>query len=181
MGVPLCPKCESRNPNERMRKIQKYLCTECRHEFDEPIYKLADELIAILYENEEATEVRDKCFLSKEKWTNRHNLSQIKSMKQREQVKIKNIDTIGKVSFLQYLNDNIKYLAFEDTITACKKCVANYDLYNMDLCPECKEHYKGVQYPTRIQCLPEEKRKSALDKIEFGKDWRTMHEELGID
>lgn len=61
---------------------------------------------------------------------------------------------IGKEALLLYLDNNIKYLSFEDTITACKKCASNSDLNNMELCPKCKEHYKGVQYPTCIQCLP---------------------------
>jgi hypothetical protein len=51
----------------------------------------------------------------------------------------------------------------------------------MELCPNCKEYYKGVQYPTCIQCLPEEKRKAALERIESGKEWRAMHGRLGID
>jgi hypothetical protein len=51
----------------------------------------------------------------------------------------------------------------------------------MELCPKCKVYYKGVQYPTCIQCLPEEKRKAALEMIEFGKEWQAMHKELGID
>jgi hypothetical protein len=51
----------------------------------------------------------------------------------------------------------------------------------MELCPECKQYYKGLQYPTCIQCLPEEKRKIALESIEFGKEMRAIHERLGID
>lgn len=82
---------------------------------------------------------------------------------------------------MRYLNANIKYLSFEDTITACKKCAANYDLYNMELCPNCKEFYKGIKFETCIPCLPEGKRKIALEKVEFGKDWREMERKLGID
>jgi hypothetical protein len=29
--------------------------------------------------------------------------------------------------------------------------------------------------------LPEEKRKAALEMVEFGKKWQAMHKELGID
>lgn len=179
--VPLCPNCESRYPNKRIRKIPQYLCTECRHVFDEPIYKLAEELIAYFYENEEAAEVRDKCFVSKDKWRNKHNLSQVKYWLQRERAKTKNIEIIEKEAFLLYLDENIKYLSFVDTMTACKKCAVNFDLNKMDLCPKCKVYYKGIQYPTCIQCLPEEKRKVALENIEFGKGLRGMHERLGID
>lgn len=179
--VPLCPNCGDNRPNKRVRKLPQYRCTECRHEFNEPIYKSVDELIATFYENEEAFEVRDKCFVSKDKWRNQHNLSQVKYWLQREMAKNKDIVMIGKEAFLLYLDDNIKYLSFEDTITACKRCASNFDLNNMELCPKCKEHYKSIQYPTCIQCLPEEKRKVALENIEFGKEWRAMHKSLGID
>jgi hypothetical protein len=70
---------------------------------------------------------------------------------QRATAKKSNIDAIEKEAFLLYLNDNIKYLSFEDSITACKKCASYYDLYNMDLCPKCKVYFKGVQYPTCTQ------------------------------
>lgn len=179
--VPLCPNCEGRRPNRRMRKKPEYLCAKCRHEFNEPIYKSKDELVDTFYDNNEADEVRDKCFVSKDGWRNQNNLSQIKYWLQRQIAKTKGIEMTGKEAFLLYLDDNIKYFSFEDTITACKKCASNFDLNNMELCPECKEHYKGIQYPTCIQCLPEEKRKVALEKIEFGKEWRAMHERLGAD
>jgi len=179
--VPLCPNCNGRYPNKRMRKKPQYLCTECRLEFDEPKYKTIEELIEIFYLDENIADVRDKCFISKNKWKNKQNLSQVRYWLQREKAKIKFIDEIEKEAFLLYLDDNIKYLSFEDTITACKKCAFNYDINNLELCPKCKEYYKGIQYPTCIQCLPEDKRKLALEKIEFGKEWHAMYQELGID
>lgn len=179
--VPLCPNCGDNRPNKRVRKLPQYRCADCRHEFNEPIYKSLDELIAIFYEDEEALDVRDKCFVSKDKWKNKHNLSNIKYLFQREIAKTKDEEKIGKEAFLLYLDDDIKYLSFEDTITACRRCASNYDLKNMELCPKCKGHYKGIQYPTCIQCLPEDKRKAALEMIEFGKEWQAMHKELGID
>ncbi len=179
--IPLCANCKSRNPNKRMRKVPQYLCTECRHEFDETVYKSVDELISTFYENEEATEGRDKCFVSKGKWKNKHNLSNIKYWLQRDRAKTKETETIEKEAFLLYLNDSIKYLSFEDTITACKKCAYYFDIHNMELCPKCKVYYKGIQFSTCIQCLLEEKRKAALEKIEVGKRWQAMHERFGID
>lgn len=179
--IPLCPNCYSRNPNKRMRKVPQYLCRGCRHEFDNSIYKSIDELILTFYENQEATEVQDKCFVSRDKWNNKHNLSNIRYWLQRERAKNKDAETIEREAFLLYLNDSIKYLSFEDTITACKKCAYNFDIKDLELCPKCKVYYKGTQYSTCIQCLPQEKRKAALDKIEFGKGWQAMHKGLGID
>lgn len=179
--VPLCPNCKSRYPNKRVRKTPQYLCTECHHEFNAPIYKSIEELITSFYENEESVEVRDKCIVSNDKWKNQHNLLQVKYWLQRERAKANDSEAIGKEAFLLYLADNIKYLSFEDTITACKKCAFNYDINNLELCPNCKEYYKGIQYQTCIQCLPEDKRKLALEKIEFGKKWQAMEKELGID
>jgi hypothetical protein len=181
LPVLLCPNCKNKNPNERVRKIPKYRCGDCKHEFDEPIYNSVNELISIFYENDQAYEVQDKCFVSRDKWRNKHNLSNVKYWLQRERAKNKDAETIEKEAFLQYLNDNIKYLSFEDTITACRKCAASFDLYKMELCPKCSKYYKGIQYPTCIQCLPEEQRKSALESIEFGKEWQEMHRRLGID
>ncbi|ESU19481.1 hypothetical protein FEDK69T_31530 [Flavobacterium enshiense DK69] len=179
--VPLCPNCKGKNPSERVRKTPKYRCADCKHEFDEAVYKSVNELISIFYENEEAYEVRDKCFVSKDKWRNKNNLSNVRYWLQRDSAKNKDAETIEKEAFLQYLNDNIKYLSFEDTITACRKCASSYDLHKMELCPKCNTHYKGIQYPTCIECLPEDKRKAALEIIEFGKEWREMHKKLGID
>jgi hypothetical protein len=179
--VPFCLNCKWSNPYERVRKSPKYRCLGCRHEFDNPIYKSVDEIISIFYENEDAIEVRDKCFISKDEWKNKHNLSNIRYWLQRERAKNKDAEKIGKEAFLLYLNDSIKYLSFDDTITACRKCAFNFDINKMELCPKCKEYYKGIQYPTCIQCLPEEKRKAALEIIEFGKEWREMHKRLGLD
>ncbi|QEK50929.1 hypothetical protein FYC62_04015 [Pedobacter aquae] len=162
-----------------MRKLPQYRCAVCQHEFDEPIYKSLEELITIFYNNEEALDVRDKCFISK-KWKNNHNLSSIKYWFQREKAKNKNEEIIEKEAFLLYLTDEIKYLSFEDTITACRRCAFNYDLKNMELCPNCKVHYKGIQYQTCIPCLPEDKRKLVLESIEFAKEMEEIHRKLGL-
>ncbi|MBT2561123.1 hypothetical protein J7E50_09800 [Pedobacter sp. ISL-68] len=180
LPVPLCPKCKFSNPNKRVTKRPQYLCTVCKHEFDEAVYKSVEELVSIFYEDEQAIEVRDKCFMSRA-WENKHNLSSVRYWLQREGVKSNNAEAIEKEAFLLYLNDNIKYLSFEDTITACKRCAFSYDINNMELCPKCKEHYKGIQYQTCIQCLPEEEKKAAMETVEFGKEWQEMHKKLGID
>lgn len=179
--VPLCPYCNSKNPSKRVRKIPKYRCADCKQEFDEAIYKSVYELISIFYEDQYAYEVIDKCFVSKDKWRNKNNLSSVRYWMQRERAKNKDCETIEKEAFLLHLNDCIKYLSFEDAITACKKCAYNFDIKGMELCPKCKQNYKGLQYPTCIDCLPEEKRKAALESIQFGIEWHEMHKRLGLD
>lgn len=181
LPVAFCPNCKWSNPYERVKKIPKYRCQGCKHEFDNPVYKSADELISIFYENEDALEVRDKCFVSKDQWRNSHSLSNIRYWLQRERATMKDAAAIEKEAFLLYLNDDIKYLSFEDTITACRRCAYKFDIKKMELCPQCKVYYKGIQYPTCIQCLPEDRRKAALESIEFGKQWEQMHKDLGID
>ncbi|WP_296143043.1 hypothetical protein [uncultured Flavobacterium sp.] len=179
--VMLCPNCMSKNPSERVRKIPKYRCSDCKHEFDEAIYKSLNELISIFYINKDAYEVVDKCFVSKDKWRNKNNLSSIKYWMQRERAKNKDSETIETEAFLLHLDDCIKYLSFEDAITACKKCAYNFDIEKMELCPKCKKHYKGLDYPTCIECLPEDKRRAALESIQFVKEWHEMHKRLGIE
>jgi hypothetical protein len=181
LPIPLCPNCKNKNPSERVRKIPKYRCADCKYEFEEAIYKSAKELISIFYEDEEAYEVRDKCFVSKDKWRNQHNLSNVRYWFQRNRAKNKDAETIEKEAFLKYLDDNIKYLSFEDTITACRKCASSFDLHRMELCPNCSTYYKGIQYPTCIQCLPEESKKFVLEQIQFGKEMYEIHKRLGID
>jgi len=178
--VPLCPKCEKRKPNKRTTKAPQYFCTNCREEFDEPIHKSTEELIDLFYENELSLLVRDKCFVTNDGWNNKHNFKYMKYLMNRDLVKTTNFELIEKEAFLLYLDDSIKYLSFSDTITACKKCAFFYDLHNMDLCPNCKKYYKGVQYSTCIQCLPDIDRIAALEKIEFGKHMRSIDEGLDI-
>jgi ribosomal protein L37AE/L43A len=180
LPVPLCPNCKNKNPSKRVRKIPKYRCADCKHEFDEPIYRSLTELISIFYENKNAYEVVDKCFISIDKWRNKNNLSSVTYWMQRELAKNKDSDTIEKEALLFHINDCIKYLSFEDAITTCKRCAYNFDIKRMELCPKCKQRYKGIQYQTCIECLPEDKRKAALESIQFGKEWHEMHKQLGI-
>ena len=179
--VPYCPACKNSNPSQRVKKLPQYRCAGCKHEFDDPLYLLIDELVTIFYENENAIELIDRCFVSNDQWRNRNNLAGVKYWLLRERAKNADAEAIEKEAFFLYLNDSIKYLSFEDTITACKKCAFSYDINRMNLCPQCQQNYKGIQYPTCIQCLPEDKRKAALESIAFGKEWRDMHEQLGID
>lgn len=179
--VLLCPNCKSKEISKRVRKLPQYLCKECKHEFDEPVSRLSDELIELFYENEDAYIVRDKCFVTNDIWKNQHNLSNVKYWLQRNKATTKDSDKIRRKAFLLYLDDNIKYLSFEDTITACKKCAFYFDLHNMVLCPICKENYKSVQYQTCLQCLPDEKRKEVLESIEFSISMQELHKRLELE
>jgi hypothetical protein len=178
---PFCPKSKFHTPKERVRLKPKYRCSDCKYEFEEPSFISALELISIFFKDEDAYEIRDKCFISKDRWKNKHNLSNIKYWFQRKTAENKDSDSIEKKAFILYLEDNIKYLSFEDTITACKKCAYNEDLKGSELCTKCNKNYKGIEYPTCIECLPEEKRIKAKEKIEFGKQMQEMHKKLGID
>lgn len=178
--IPLCPHCKT-TLVARIHKVPKYRCPKCRHEFDETVIKSVNELIEIFYENEETIEGRDKCFVSNDQYKNKHSLSDIKYWLKRECAKNKDARKIETEAFLNYLSDCIKYLSFEDAFTACKKCAYGDDIHKMDLCPKCKTNYKGLQYTTCIDCLPEDKRKAALESIAFGKEWQQMHKDLGIE
>lgn len=44
--ILLCPNCKSKNPNKRVRKTPKFRCADCKHEFDEAIFRTVDELVS---------------------------------------------------------------------------------------------------------------------------------------
>jgi hypothetical protein len=167
--VSLCPNCNARKPNKRIRKKPQFLCTDCGSEFEQTTNRSLGEMVSILYRNEDAPEIRDKCFTTKDQWKNKHSLLDVRYWRQRKKIEAANSDEIERKAFLPYLDDNIKYLSFVDTITACKKCASYYDLYRMELCPICRKNYKGIEYQSCVPCLPEEKRKIAEEKIEFGR------------
>lgn len=51
----------------------------------------------------------------------------------------------------------------------------------MELCPKCNKNYKGIEYPTCIECLPKEQQIKAKEKIEYGKQMQEIQKKLGID
>lgn len=180
-AVAICPMCDIWKPNERSRKLPKYLCTSCKHEFDEPKYKSVEELVSMFYNGPESTFLDIKCFTSNYGAYDKQNLKNVKYWCKRNLASLKNEDVIERKAFILYLDDNIKYLSFEDTITACKRCAYYADKLRMDICPQCKTHYKGFMYPTCIPCLPEDKRNKVLEQLEFNKNMNDMHRNLGID
>jgi hypothetical protein len=178
--VSLCPNCNARKPNKRIRKKPQFYCTECGSEFEQTTNRSLSDMVSILYQNNEAPENRDKCFTKKDKWRNQLSLLAVMYWLQRKKIEAANSDEIERKAFLLYLYDNIKYLSFVDTITACKKCASYYDLNGMELCPICRKNYKGIEYQSCVPCLPEEKRKIVEEKIEFGRAMREFDENLGI-
>ena len=177
----LCPKCKIHTPKVRVRSTPKYRCADCKYVFEEAFFRSASELISIFFKDEDAYEIRDKCFISKDRWRNKHNLSNIKYWFQRKTAKNKDAESIEKKAFILYLEGNIKYLSFEDAITTCNKCAYNEDLKGAELCPKCNKYYKGIEYSTCIECLPEEKRKEVNEQIEFIKQMQEIHKKLGTD
>lgn len=179
--IPWCPQCKRSRPNQRMRKSPVYLCTGCRHEFDSPDYYSVESLVAIFYEQEDALEVRDKCFVSRDEWRNKNNLASIRYWMQRDRARQQGAEAIAREAFLRHLDENIRYLSFVDTYTACGRCAYHYDIHAMDLCPKCRRFYKGIQYPTCIPCLPEDRRKAVLETIALANDWQNLEKRMGID
>ena len=133
MPKPFCPKSKFHTPKVRVRLKPKYRCSDCKYEFEEASFISASELISIFFNDKDAYEVRDRCFISKDKWRNKHNLSYVKYLFQKNIAINKNAESIEKEAFILYLEDNIKYLSFGDIITACKKCAYNEDLKGAEL------------------------------------------------
>ena len=129
----LCPKCKIHTPKVRVRSTPKYRCADCKYVFEEAFFRSASELISIFFKDDYGWGVRDKCFISKDKWRNKLNLPHIKYLFQKNIAINKNEESIEKQTLILTLDDNIKYLSFEDIITACKKCAYNEDLKGAEL------------------------------------------------
>lgn len=178
--VAICPKCNIWNPNERVRKLPRYLCTNCRHEFDDPIYKSISELVEMHYNNGLSTFFDIKCFTSNDRYQNKLNINGIIYFFKKNISEETNSEYIERTTFLNYLDDDIRYLSFKDTVTLCNRCAYNYDIKGMELCPECKSNYKRLNYPTCIQCLPEERRKQVEEQFAFNKEMTERFHKLDI-
>jgi len=178
---PLCPKCFSNKINKRTQKQPLYLCLECRNEFDIPAHENVEDLINRFLSNDGTLYERKKYFIPKKFINKQSSFGQVKYWFLSSRAEAIHTDQIEHNSLITYLNNVIKYLSFEATITACKKCASYYDLYDLELCPVCKTNYKGVEFNSCIPCLPEEKRITALAKVELGRQFHEMHAKLEID
>ncbi len=178
---PLCPKCLNNKISKRIQKKPPYLCSECRNEFDIPAHNKLEDLIYGFLSNEGTVYERQKYFIPKKYKNKQSSFGQVKYWFLSSKVEAIYSDQIEHDSLMNYLNNVIKYLSFEESITACKKCASYYDLYELELCPICKTHYKGVKFNSCIPCLPEDKRNNALAKIELGRQFYETHLNLGIN
>ncbi|OYD42853.1 hypothetical protein ACF3OC_11910 [Sphingobacterium cellulitidis] len=178
---PICPDCNSWSPRIRLKLLPKYVCTCCKHAFNEPIYKSLEELIEQYYNENYSTFLDKKCFTTKDKYANPYHLRGIEYRYKKQLYTTSKCDEIDKEATLKFIEDNIKYLSFEDTITACRRCAYYWDIKSMDLCPKCNHSYKSFQYETCINCLPEERKLKVLEQINFNKEMSEIHKDLGID
>jgi len=178
---PLCPECFSNKISKRTQKQPSYLCSECRNEFDTPAHEKLEVLINRFLSNDGTLYERKKYFIPRKFINKQSSFGQVKYWFLSSKAEDIHSDLIEHTSLMTYLNNVIKYLSFEDTITACKKCASYYDLYDLELCPICKSHYKGVKFNSCIPCLPEDKRITALAKVELGRQFHEMHRKLEID
>lgn len=180
-AAPMCPYCLGRCPNERMRKTPKYLCTKCKAEFDSCSYYSVDDLVKAYCNGEESVAISDKCFIKKNDTRINHHLKDIKYWYQRSRVEESKRELIEAEAFLLFIDAQITYLSFEKTKTNCKRCAFEYDINGRNLCPQCKTNYKGIQYPTCIDCLPEDRKVRINDYKEFAINMNEVSKNLGID
>lgn len=180
---PICPNCGSWSPRERKKLEPKFVCTNanCKHEFNNPTFKSIKEIVDQHLNNNYSTFLDKKCFTSKDKYANLYNIIGIEYSYKKQQVAKSKAPEIDRKATLKFIEDNINYLSFEDTITACRSCAYHWDIKKMDLCPKCNHYYKSFQYETCINCLPEERRRIILEQINFNKEMYKMHKDLGID
>jgi len=178
----VCPVCSGNFYTRRKAPI--HVCNRCRHEFDEPVSKEMPE-----YVDDFILTGEEKYRIAKLKKSSIIFYSDLLPSIIGSMVRKKYLKEIEKMTMLNYLDENIKYLSFENTKTFCKKCAFNYDKREMDLCPKCKLNYKKIQYETCVDCLPEgelkdrirEKQAEYNEMKEFRKSMNEMEHELGID
>ena len=61
-------------------------------------------------------------------------------------------DEIEKETLITVIDEYLRYISLEDTVTFCKKCAFLWDKKGMDLCPVCKEKYKSIYNKTCYNC-----------------------------
>ena len=171
----VCPVCSGNFYTRRKTPI--HVCNRCRHEFDEPISKEMPEYVDDFVLTEE-----EKDRIAKLKKSSVIFYSDLLPSIIGFMVRKKYLKEIEKMTMLNYLNEHIEYLSFNNTKTFCKKCSFNYDKLRRDLCPICKMNYKQFQYETCVDCLPEGEKKDRIrESHAFYKEMREMEKSLGID
>ena len=175
--LPLCPKCNGRHPSVRARRKPKYLCRHCLHEFTRPIFLSLKKAVELFFSGQPPVEIRGQR-LKSSKFGTEMTFYKALYWFHREVAASLFANQIAEVSFMRLLDDNIKYLSFDDAITACKKCAFNKDINNMDLCPECKKNYKKTYFKTCFECLPKTKSHEVRESINFEKGMQELLEDI---
>jgi hypothetical protein len=182
----MCPKCSGGYKLVKSRK--KLVCNRCKYEFDEPMNKLLPEYIDDLFCDFDLSTIEGKPGNApgnrKIKHIMFYSYVRIKLAKYKyyEIFKEKYQSKIDKKAMIDYLNANIEYLSLENTKTLCKKCSFSEKINGRDLCPVCQKKYKKLEYDTCVECIPDvDKRNRIIENLNFYKEMRNMHVELGID
>ena len=139
----VCPKCGSFNISARKTLIPKYKCNYCKELFEAPIKKLLpifiddrkeqkkQEMNAVTYSSLSGKIYKEKC---------------------RELLFKEYEEQIEKETIITVIEENLRYISLEDTVTFCKKCAFLWDKKGMNLCPICKTRYKKIYNITCYEC-----------------------------
>lgn len=139
----VCPSCSSINISLRKTLSPKYKCNRCKGLFEAPIRKIIPIFIDDRKEGK-SQEVNTITFSSLE-W-------KIYKEKSRELLFEEYGEQIEKEILITTIDEYLRYISLEDTVTFCKKCAFLWDKKHMNLCPICKIKYKMIYHKTCYDC-----------------------------
>ncbi|BCZ46840.1 hypothetical protein psyc5s11_29070 [Clostridium gelidum] len=138
----ICPKCESTNIRKRTTVQPVYKCQKCNYEFDKPNYKLVPTLIDDRNTSIELA-TSDKSFMTIQR--------RIGSERYYNLIQEKYGVELEKETLTIIIDEYIKYLSGEATVTLCKRCGFAL-LQGKNLCPICKSKYKFIHSDACKEC-----------------------------
>lgn len=139
----VCPKCGSINISARKTLIPKYRCNYCKELFEVSIKKFLP--IFIDDRKEEISQDMNVVTYSALSW-------KIYKEKCKELLFEEYGEQIEKETIVTVIDEYVRYISLEDTITFCKKCAFLWDKKGMNLCPICKSKYKKIYYDKCSDC-----------------------------
>lgn len=139
----VCPSCGSINISARKTLSHKYKCNHCKDLFEAPITKVIPIFIDDRKE-EKAQEINVVTFSSLA-W-------KIYKEKSRTLLFEEYGEQIEKETIITVIDQYLRYISLEDTVTFCKKCAFLWDKKGMNLCPVCKVKYKKIYNKTCYDC-----------------------------